>query len=236
MQSDRKRKAKRKVSKAEVEARVKSIDPFILKMAIKYARAVGSVAVEVDDLVAEGRMGAMVAAHKFEKARGFRFLTYAGHWVRHHMLRYIQNHARLIRVPVHISSDKKRTHDASSFAGANELIRKVQGGGLRSIDERVGGGESDLKLGETIADSAPTPEEVLVDKRSSKKEIDVIELSRLLLSERELRILDMRAAGKTLDQTGRSLGLSRERVRQVEVLALAKLRDIVQLESLGEDT
>jgi RNA polymerase primary sigma factor len=196
------------------------------------------------DLIQEGNMGLMKAAEKYDYQKGYKFSTYSTWWIRQSITRALADHARTVRVPVHVLENKNKIRKAtvilfqelgqepnleevSRKAGLPlEKVRRIMQvpGGAMSMETPIGDDES--KLGDFIADpKASSPFLELVDI-SLKEEIDKV-LS--TLTPREEKIIKMRLGiGEktefTLEEVGDVFGLTRERIRQIEVKALRKLQ------------
>ncbi len=197
------------------------------------------------DLVQEGNLGLMKAAEKFDYRRGFKFSTYATWWVRQSITRALADQGRTIRVPVHMNDRIRKVYRAAQdleqelgrqptpeeIASVVDLpAHKVQRAlkvSRRSLSlEKPVGEEGDSELGEFIEDeTSPSPSENAA-QRMLREQLEEMFMS---LSPREARILEMRFGLRdghsyTLKETGQKFGLTRERIRQIEQEALAKLR------------
>jgi RNA polymerase primary sigma factor len=202
------------------------------------------------DLVQEGNAGLIRAVDKFEYERGFKFSTYATWWIRQAIQRGLADQSRTIRIPVHmvetmgrvarvvreLSTQLGREPTNAEIAAALpdetpamtpqrvEEIRKL-GREPVSLQSPVGD-EGDAELGELIPDEdAVSPLDVVAD-RMRREQIEHVLAS---LDRREQRVLRLRFGlddghARTLEEVGREFGLTRERIRQIEVQALRKLR------------
>ncbi len=199
------------------------------------------------DLIQEGNIGLMRAAKKFNYRLGFKFSTYATWWIRQAITRAISNKSRTIRIPAHmgdkiakmmrmkntLKQELKREATLAELAEALEVnaeeIELITTAGYQphSLETPIGSDE-DSVLGELIEDeSSPSPEE---STAQSLLEQDLARTIDETLPLREARILRLRFGlddGKvhSLSDVGRKLGVTRERVRQIEAQALRKLRD-----------
>lgn len=217
-----------------------------LRLVVRIAKGYGSRRVPLLDLVQEGNAGLLRAAERFDYRRGFRFTTYAGWWIRQAIGRALIHQDRLVRLPVHVWEQMSRYQRARADLLQRyrrdptfEEISRALGISLRRVRrlaaaaaqvsvslDAPAAGTDDTSLAELLAAAqVPPPDEEL------ERSLMVAEVRRGLagLTPRERQVVALRygldgGEARTLAQVGRNLGLTRERVRQVESSALRKLR------------
>ena len=217
-----------------------------LKLVVSLAKHYTGRGVPLADLIQEGNMGLMHAAEKYDYQKENRFSTYAAWWIREAMQRAIDQQSREIRVPVHVAENMKKVQKAArelqqTFgrdATPGEIAKKLGDKSEEdvkniltylqnpvSLETPVGESGED-SLGDMVEDrTEATPEEAM-EQLVQKEEVSELLES---LSDRERQVIRLRYGldgGKpgTLEEIGEQLGVTRERVRQIEARALEKLR------------
>ena len=207
------------------------------------------------DLVQEGNMGLMHAVEKFDFTRGFKFSTYATYWIKQYIQRAIADQGRAIRVPVHIveannlinRTERQLTQTFGRKATPEEVAAELDmdmekytsiiehSKSLLSMDKTINDDE-DTDMNEIVGDNrAENPVEKMRKEATREMIIKVFDS----LDEREKEIIMMRygfddGEAKTLEDVGALIGLTRERVRQIEIKALRKLRQPARANAIRE--
>jgi RNA polymerase primary sigma factor len=244
-----------KIKKGDAAARERMINAN-LRLVVTIAREYANLGLPLLDLISEGNIGLTKAVERFEPTKGAKLSTYAMWWIKQSIKRSLTNQSKTIRLPVHLT-DKVAKIRRVSLQMSDELgreptddelgqeigidsdkITRLKSVGIRpaSLDAPIADNDS-TEFGEVIGnDEAQSPFELLRDKNLLGEVDGLLEV----LDPREKKIISQRfgldgGAAKTLEDVGKDFGITRERIRQLQNVALAKLRRaLIQRETVRE--
>jgi len=245
-----------KIQKGDAKAR-RQMTLSNLRLVINIAKRYSHLGVPLLDLIEEGNLGLMKAVLKYNPKKGFRFSTYGAWWIRQYITRAIANQGKTVRIPVYmtelISKFKRTTEELSQKLGRKPTVTELSRR-MRLPQERI------ERLQELVTSSQTTSLETPVGDEGETEMIDLLQdesipspqedIGRFLqheridallqkMNERERRVLVLRygledGISRTLGETAKFFNITRERVRQIEVVAMRKLRVLIAAEEAAQ--
>jgi RNA polymerase primary sigma factor/RNA polymerase nonessential primary-like sigma factor len=247
----------KEIARGNLSARQTMIESN-LRLVVSIAKQYFNKGLPLPDLVEEGNIGLIKAVGKFDYKKGFRFSTYATWWIRQAIQRAIVNYGKVIRYPVHVVDNINRylscMEDLVQELGHHprpfEIMKRMKISEKKveeiqrllwktySLDAPLSSGDDiNTTLQDVIVDELQVPPDEVADHTLQREKIDR-RLEYLDKSERQVIYMRFGFGGGvpcTLEEAGKTMGLSRERIRQIELAALKSLKEILRKEDFSEE-
>jgi RNA polymerase nonessential primary-like sigma factor len=253
--ADEEKKYARQIQQGDESARQRMIESN-LRLVVKIARRYANRGLPLLDLIEEGNLGLMHAVEKFDPERGFRFSTYATWWIRQTIERAIMNQSRIVRLPIHVIKNincclrvARKLHQESGKVATIAEISEETGRTVEEVEkllalhDRVSIGSCSSVAGEERGPLELLPARLDAEppQRAQKDELRAIVDSWVLqLSDKQRAVVERRFGlhgfhRATLEEIGQEIGVTRERVRQIQLAALTTLRSMLESDGVFSD-